>query len=69
MVAFKAMDLNHFSHVIGILVATEMEALNTSNSRSPTLVFRPSKCQANCLAERKVAHPLKNFSNHGLCLK
>jgi hypothetical protein len=41
------MDLNHFSPVMGILVAVEIEALVTSNSKSPTLVLLPSKCNAN----------------------
>jgi hypothetical protein len=39
--SIQSIDLNHLSPVLGIPVATAMEALDTSNSRFPTLVLRP----------------------------
>jgi hypothetical protein len=44
------MALNQFSLEMGILVATEMEASVTSNSKSPTPVFLPSKFSTNHFA-------------------
>jgi hypothetical protein len=68
----NTMVLNQFSPEMGIPVAAEMEALVTSNSKSPTLVFLPSKCSANCFATyewplcmfwQKERHPaLRNIS-------
>ena len=44
------MDLNHLSPLLGISVATAIVASDTSNSRFPTLVLMPSKCNENYLA-------------------
>jgi hypothetical protein len=58
-VAFKFMDLNHLSLVLGILVVAAIEASDTLNSRSPTLVLRPSKCKENYLSTSE--YPLCMF--------
>jgi hypothetical protein len=47
---FRIMHLNHLSLVLGILVVATIEALDTSNSRFPTLVLMPSKCNPNYLS-------------------
>jgi len=44
------MYLNYLLAVLGIPLVVAMEASNTSKSSFPTLVLRPSKCNANCLA-------------------
>jgi hypothetical protein len=46
----NTMALNQFYSEIGIPIATEMEALVTSRSKSPTLVFLPSKFNVNCFS-------------------
>jgi hypothetical protein len=68
----NTMALNQFSPEMGIPIAAEMEASVTSNSKAPTLVFLPSKFNANCFAtsgwplsmfwQKERHHALRNIS-------